>query len=187
VKSDKKVPAKASSEKTCFAMFQLRLTEYVEGMSTDMHCALDRHCHHGTPLSSISGGFMYRGVRSTRASNNLKRSISDQAVLKKIAINMLDIPMEHVKMIDALLLEIDGFQRTGVPIRSCLSRSSLLVDSISQKLQLKRLLEITMACLDCELQTMSTLQYNLLQTVLLEEADLKIHCETVRHSIDSIS
>jgi hypothetical protein len=106
--------------------------------------------------------------------------------MKIVAGNILDIPPAHLRAIDELLEDIKTYQASNVPMQIKVDRSAKLTQCIDDKLLLKKLLSVACECVDCELETMSLLQYDLLQQVVEEESKLHSHALATRTSLTRI-
>lgn len=165
-------PLSTSGVKSSFAIFQTVLTECVAQHDTRFYSHLDKHCHKGSSRSAISGVFMYRGICGRKSSPD-HYLLLEKARLRRIVVELLQIAPDHLHTIDALLRDIQSFDTSISTTQHKLKRSASLVASINDKLQSKRLLSIAIECINCELETMSTLQYDLLRQVMLEERSLQ--------------
>jgi hypothetical protein len=103
-------------------------------------------------------------------------------------LSILHIPYKHVKEIDALL---EGIRNVNTPVTTTqppqinASEAADLVESIDAKISIKKLLLVSLECIDCELQNLSVIQFNLLHEKVLNTSDgspgkVNVHVTRIR-------
>jgi hypothetical protein len=188
----KKKEGEKQQDRACFSIFQTLLTEQAALLPNDCYTTLDKHCHKNSALSSISGQFVYRGVRASCTQDRLANledglfNIINRTKMRKIAVAVLKIPQAHVSAIDLILQDLQSFRTSTQSSRAKMHRCARLADCIHDKLRLKKLLSVSVLCLNCELETMAMLQYEILQQMLCEETEITAHVKNARDSLDSI-
>jgi hypothetical protein len=115
-----------------------------------------------------------------------KDALVEKHRLKEVAVQILGISRGHVGAIDALLEEITLFRNASSLDRIKIARCGNLVECIDKRLLLKRFLVITLECVDCELEQMSVLQYELLVELLRDEKNVGSQINSIRNSVDAI-
>jgi hypothetical protein len=164
-------------EVECFRYFQDNILQFASMSANVSYQALSKHSHVNSNCSSTRSEFSYRGATANNkldsrhiAGNvlnfNDKKYIKDeQARIRHTALSILHIPYKHVSEIDALL---EGIRRVNTPVTTtqppqinALDAVSL-VNSIDAKISIKKLLLVSLECIDCELQNLSVIQFKLL-------------------------
>jgi hypothetical protein len=165
--------------------------EYAKALPTNCFDELEKHSHKGSNFSSVAGIFTYRGVRAEKSTKNivfgdLQYESNQKCSLKKIAMKILEIPKQHSKSIDTSLKEIEFFRTSVATTSEKSNRIVKLIQCIDEKLLLKKLITISLQCVDCELETMSVLQYELLHEMMLEEEEINTHIQSAQKSLKEV-
>jgi hypothetical protein len=158
----------ATTDKSCFSIFQAIITEYMVDKPLDAdYQKIDKHCHVGTQRSAVTNTFVYRGIRASM--NTTNHTQVDRAKIRQMAIKTLQIIPKHVETINQILKEIDSIHSDTHTTQATLHRSAQLEKCIKQKILLKDLLSIAKQCVECELETMTILQYDLLHKIVIND------------------
>jgi hypothetical protein len=172
---------KKDSYEKCFEKFQECILSNATTLSQVSYKTLSKHPHSGSIVDSTRNTFIYRGVTSnTKADNSYPPSgvlqfgdkkylENEQTKLRNAALTILKVPFSHITELDAVL---EGIRKANTvvtdtqPPQLSMLEATRLAECIDAKIKLKKLLAVSLECIDCELENLSVVQFDLLQQLI---------------------